>query len=758
MQHCLLTALVGLSLIGVSETGAPGADWPMFIGDGDRTPPKQGTPLVDHLDDAPAVWKLHHHMGVGKGLYPGELQTARAHGIEPFYGGTATPIVAGGTVFVAYFKPNGKVPAKREQWRTMGEKHLDLLPKWFFSVTADDMLVAIDAATGKIRWEAAEKNKGHNRLGHKRGHWGISPAYADGRVFSMGTAGRLYAYDARSGRKLWDVIAEPGLQKQLEEYLQKKLLCWHAGEKSSLVVAAGNVIVPHGRLTAYDAKTGKQQWSTDEDVLSGWSTPAFWHDQGRTYLLVNGRAGSLRLIDPDSGKVLWTLNGLGNQLGTVTVTGDIAMLNAGSQRADNEKSNGLFGAFRLSLNGANKLWILPDKPEYRHSWTMDRGAERRTAIQDGNVYMIVGLSKEDRLVVADVKSGRILSEQPAAGLQSPWPLENRLLVYDDRAHADPVTASWYSLDDPARPKNLHGSIGFGPRTITGYEVPIAWPYVDGVLYARTMDGMAAFDLRKAPDTEENRTLHMTIPGKVVGTSRDLDATLTQRGGKLSHGGFRSARRLRSIDTSRAQWDGKRLIGTLGIDVTGFQQPDTFEIDAAADEAGRLTGTITSRLAALDKPVERSGKITAMEHQDWWMPPADHVLWLENAAIQETGKPGRLLLYVRADGGKLVEVRGMADHTTKAMPVVDGSELRLANGRLSGTVRARYRADEWAEPLGDGGGSAAGEYTVDAKLVGASGEQVGIYKGTYGTEWEMTCELLPASTRSRAAPGQNPGRR
>ena len=417
------------------------ADWPMFIGDGDRTPSRQDLRLVDHLDDAPMVWELEHHMGVGKGLYPGHLKLSRELGIEPFYGGASSPIVADGTVFVSYFRPDGKVAAQVEPWRTVDNPE-QYLPKWFFSVTADDILVAVDAETGKVRWEAVEKGKGHNRLGHKRGHWCISPAWADGRVFSMGTAGMLYAYDARSGNKLWETVAEPALQSQRDEYLKSRKLCWNASEKSSLVVVDDKVIVPHSGLTAFDVKSGQRCWQTDDRILSQHATPVIWtHDRHR-YLVVNDGAGKLRLIDPHDGTVLFTHEGLGEQIGTLNVTGDLAVLNGKSQAATDHKKNGLFGLYRLSLEGLTRLWTLPDKPQYRHSWTLDRGAERRAAIQDGRVYLVVGID-ENRLVVADAKSGRILSDQLVDHAQAPYPMEDRLLVYHDRAHTDPVRASWW---------------------------------------------------------------------------------------------------------------------------------------------------------------------------------------------------------------------------------------------------------------------------------------------------------------------------
>jgi len=739
MPHRL--PIVGPVLLLACAFAAPAAlaDWPSFVGDGDRTPPKQGVELVDDLNEAVLLWELDHHMGVGKGLYPGGLKAARARGIEPFYGGTASPIVAGGKVFVTTFKPNGEVPARREGWRTMGEENLGLLPGWFFSVTADDVLVAVDTKTGELAWEAIEKNKGLNRLGHKRNHWGVSPAYADGRVFSMGTAGWLYAYDAATGEKAWGTLAFPSQQQQLAEYKENRKLPWTHNEKMSLVTAAGKVIVPHGgNLTAFDQQTGEKAWTLAPkrgSLISKRATPVPWTHDGEDYLLTTDGTGTVRLIDAATGEATWELGGLGRQLGTINVTGDLAILNAGSKKSEDEKANGLFAAYRISPEGAERVWSLPDDERYRHSWTMDRGTERRAAIQDGRVYFVVGVKHEDRLVTVDAETGKILDEQSDRTLQSPYPIEDRLLVYDDRAHADPVTASWWSIENPDKPRRLHGPVGFGTRSITGYEVPIEWPYVDGVLYGRTMRGLAAWDLRKPAGDADSRTLHMEIPGDVLGHTNPLRANLNLRDGKLAGGGVAGARRQGAIDTSRAQWDGRRVTGDLLIDITGYGEPAAFDIAAAADDDGWLTGTIKSRFRGFDEPVPVKGPVVAMVHQGW-MPRADHVLRLPEAAFQAGGAAGRLLLFIRLNDGKLAGVAGFADHTTKASPIVDDRGLTLEDGRLKGVVRVCYRPDEWTTPLVEQGTHAAAVYEIDAKLGGRDGETLGAFEGRYGVDWDL----------------------
>ena len=760
-----LRSTLCIVLVSMLALAAGAQDWPSFVGTGDRTPPREGVALVDDLEDATVLWELDHFMGVGKGLYPKSMRYAEAEGVEPFYGGTSSPVVAGGRVYVSYHKPDGEVAAERMTWRTMGDPEvLALLPEWFWSVTAEDRLLAVDAKTGEVAWEAVESG-GLNRLGHKRGHWGVSPAYAEvsgnPMVFSLGTAGTLRAYDAATGERRWETLARPELAEQLEEAKAAGRLVWDGREKSSPVVAGGNVIVSAGGLRAFDAATGEPRWSTWETlgkkaggrVISRWATPATWHHGEDEYLLVNDGSGTARLLDAADGSVLWTLEGLANQLGTIDVTGDVAIMSTRSEAADDEKRNALFGAFRLSRDGAEKMWTLPDEPGYRHSWTLDRGAERRAAVWGDRVYMVVGIKPLNQLITVDLSSGKILSQENINGI-APYPMEDHLLVYADRAHTDKVTASWWSLEDPDRPVMSSGVKAFPMRTITGYEVPIEWPVVDGVLYARTFRGLAAISLRKPTATAENKTLRMTIPGEFLGLSRVAHATLTQRDGRLTHGSFRESGDLHAINTSDASWDGRRVTGTLWIDTRGERAPGRYEIDAGVDpatadgagdgagEAVNLRGTITSRVPAFDTPSAWSGLISAMEHQDHWMAPATHVLRLEHAAIQRGGKRGRLLLLITARDGRLERVTGWADQTTQTPPVIDPSGLTLEGEQLTGTVRVRYRPDRYTAPLTEEGDTAAAAYEIEARLGDATdGHQVGQYLAIYGVAWEQTVELI-----------------
>jgi outer membrane protein assembly factor BamB len=163
-------------------------------------------------------------------------------------------IVAEGKVFASSVRPNGSVwpenhvsiGAEVKDGKYTAER-LEAL-KRYSAYDADDLTVAIDLATGKTVWTAIEKGRGINRFSGKQNHSMATPAYHSGKVFSLGITGVLYAYDAATGRKLWE-DATGILATQMvavREKLIREKNDMHGGSAMgiSLVVADGVLIVP----------------------------------------------------------------------------------------------------------------------------------------------------------------------------------------------------------------------------------------------------------------------------------------------------------------------------------------------------------------------------------------------------------------------------------------------------------------------------------------------------------------------------------
>ncbi len=741
---CLL--LAGLIVVSPAKADLPKADpdWPMFIGPGGtRVPTVQGYELVDDLNAVQPVWKLKHHTTVGKGLYPSTLRECQKRGIKPFYGGAANLVIADDIIYLSYYKPNGKHPAKAEGWRTVGNPK-EYLPDGFFCVGADDILLAVDANKGTILWEKVEADRGINRLAHKRAHWVRSPAVADGKVFSIGSAGTLYAYDAKSGKALWDVETNPYWLNVKKEHAQARKLCWQADSQSSLVVADGVVIVAEGWLAGYDAKDGKQLWRIKENINSKHATPTLWKHDDKTYVVVHNGTDTIRLIDPANGKVLWTEDGFGHRLGTLSGEGDVLIVTYHSESVSKEpgRSSAVrYGAIELSLAGPKKLWAMDDEKKYSFHWKHDKGPRYRTSSRDGLTYL--GVGREDNaprhhrttLMVVETRTGKVLSETPMGEtLSNPIPMEDKLLVLHDYAHTDPVSQSYWTAG--TKPRKLTAHVGMPHRAITGYYIDLEPIYYKGRLYFRTLEGMICYDMRK-PAPETSQTLRLRMPDELLGTRDNRPVLLYVRDGKITHGGVPGASRLHAADVSRLTLQDGKLSGMLGVGLFEPTRPSMFEVDATI-EGDEVSGTMAVIEKAFDRPIEVSGDITKMPHQRNWMPPATHVLNLEGAARNVNRKPGRLLLLPTIRDGKILHVAAWADHTTKTMPAVYWDDLQIKDGRLVGKVQIRYRPDEWTTPLAKYGSTAGAEYVIDADLDGSG--KLGSYKGVYGVGLRRSAKL------------------
>ena len=119
-----------------------------------------------------------------------------------------------------------------------------------------------------------------------------TPAYADGRLFTLGMSGIVTAFDAESGRQLWQRRGDP-VQPLFHTAMSP--------------VVDGDVMILHvgghddGALTAFDVATGDARWE--------------WHGDGPAY-------GSPMVVDFDGTRhvVVFTQQ---NFVGVSLETGDL---------------------------------------------------------------------------------------------------------------------------------------------------------------------------------------------------------------------------------------------------------------------------------------------------------------------------------------------------------------------------------------------------------------------------------------------------
>ncbi len=507
-------AAFGARTAAADDSSTKAVNWP-HVAAHNRATPTQGLELIDDLTKMQKVFETKDsHAGVGKALYGGQRREGKAIGVEVLPGGTSSMIIAEDTIYIAYYRPSGevKLAGDKTSFRTVGNRKGWNPDIW--SISADDCLVAIDAETGKQKWIAANKDKGVNRVQIKRGDWGSSPCYADGTVFFVGTTGRVYAHDAKTGKLLWESKA-PGnewIEKDKAEALKEKRWAKSVhGLHTSPRVADGVLVAPAligDGLCGFDVKTGTLLWTLVEprkQFISQLATPRVWKHDGREYILAHNRSGTMSLIEPKSGKVLWRQDGNGNTPGSIPLVGDIAMINISS----NDEGDALWGAYRISLTGAEKIWSLPEGPKYTHQSKPDNGPRAGYAVRDGVAWFWTGNTKSSKeyrkadkrqhlLLAVDIRTGKILSETIVQQKHiHPQIAEDKLLLWSDASHGNPWSASWFTLD-PKDPKPLTMDTALPASTISGYLVVMDTPIINGRLYIRTIGGVACFDLRAKP--------------------------------------------------------------------------------------------------------------------------------------------------------------------------------------------------------------------------------------------------------------------
>jgi outer membrane protein assembly factor BamB len=165
---------------------------------------------------------------------------------------------------------------------------------------ADEMVVAIDLASGKLAWQqtyAAPANKNPYAKNMALGPY-ATPLAADGRVYTLGTTAILSAWNAATGALVW--------RKDFSSTIDtSKLFCGTATSPlrtaDSLVVHVGDD--RRGALIAFDPATGKEKW-TREVAGAGYASPIEL-TLGGVRQIVSLTTKSVVGVESSSGALLW---------------------------------------------------------------------------------------------------------------------------------------------------------------------------------------------------------------------------------------------------------------------------------------------------------------------------------------------------------------------------------------------------------------------------------------------------------------------
>jgi len=161
----------------------------------------------------------------------------------------------------------------------------------------DEVMRALDAGSGKVIWRSSypvsfKMNPATARHGPGPKS---TPTFADGRLFTLGMTGIVTAFDAETGKRLWQKPAppvQPMFHTAMSPLVDGRLVIVHVGGHDN------------GALTAFDVATGEVRWSWNGDGPAYGSPLVF--DLGGTRQVVTFTQRNFVGVSVATGELLWS--------------------------------------------------------------------------------------------------------------------------------------------------------------------------------------------------------------------------------------------------------------------------------------------------------------------------------------------------------------------------------------------------------------------------------------------------------------------
>ena len=471
-----------------------GKDWPWYYGaDGVLVGPECGRAMVDVLNEVRPLWKAEEPLPGMWGNGPEDRYAHRAC-FGGCSGGASSPVVASGRVYCYYFRPSGAIGAGPTPgavgWpKITSEKDIiEHTAKWtrnplgvkgmvdWFRPFADDIVVCLDAVTGKTVWRTTCPQRGRNIQCHKWRGYNPTPCVAAGKVFAMNYQGRIWALDAASGKFLWE----------------------HAGEGPTCGPAYLDGVVLAGSA-ALDAATGKELWRGPGVKVRGLSVSVGEVGGNRCFVVYQPTVLSYQGVGAD--RPMGILNAVEPRTGKVICSGETKLATGGYDYLPLVAGDLVLGARPTSTRDRDLVCARLKPTVVEDIWTVkgpvNTLGDYSLTVIDGHAYY--GCLGE--ILCVDLKAGKVtgsvkgdLTHNTAIYFHA----DGRLFTHPEGRHGG--QRFWMLDPDPRGPKILGKSWSPPHPHDTAYaNHPVVYPVVDGRVFIRGHDGLYCYDLRKGQE-------------------------------------------------------------------------------------------------------------------------------------------------------------------------------------------------------------------------------------------------------------------
>jgi outer membrane protein assembly factor BamB len=538
VQGTVMGKIVGADALSKRNAIGGGAAWGAWSGPLTKLiAPQSDARLVKTFREARLLWKGEEEIPGSPGRSGGLVRKLMGVPTTRITGGGASPVVAGGKVYLRYHVPSGDVLDKRALDRLTGEYGEDFANRRKILVGADDVVICLDAATGQLLWKTVFEDTAFNLQEHKTNIMNLTPCVHEGRVYAVTGTGRVLCLDGASGKLIW--AGDVGARHTYLENLRKQSIetATYAGYRSpnrswgTAPIVAGGVLVTGdtgSTLVGLALKDGRLLWQV-KGVMHGNCVPQRWAVGGTEYAVVAGRGG-VTAVRPQSGGILWnakiplraadSMFAIRDELLVVMQTDPKAWAAAETdeQRERLNKSGPIaFAGYRVTAGGAEHIWTAPGPGRGGHSIM--------PIVAGGFVYV-----SDDRATRRlDARTGRELTRVAVAGAGNAGHLflaGDRLVICRDGKHGVTdlrmidvsgeklvaLDASWWSPPNP---------------NTTSYHTFMTYPIVDGRLFVRGGDAVYCYDLRRSTAPREQTIRLGPIENQPAGAGPvNLDVSAT----------------------------------------------------------------------------------------------------------------------------------------------------------------------------------------------------------------------------------------